>query len=73
MIDLSTFQQMHPSDLKKESRSARERERELTSKEMSQKEPPRDDSFVLCLPKIIPGFDMNKKEWSMSLDPAFED
>lgn len=65
MIDLSTFKQMHPQESKKESRSTREREIELTPKEMAQKDPPQGDSFVLCLPKVIPGFDMNKKEWSV--------
>jgi len=64
MIDISTFKQMHPSkDSKQDSRFASELE--LTPEEMSQERLPRDDSFVLCLPKTIPGFDMNKKEWSL--------
>jgi hypothetical protein len=65
---MSTFKQMHPP---KESKDETHfpTALELTPVELSQEKVPRDDSFVLCLPKTIPGFDMNKKEWSLDPDP----
>lgn len=61
MIDYATYRQMHPSDPKNQHVTSDD---DLKPDIMSQEEPPLNDDFLLCLPTAIPGFNMNKKEWS---------
>jgi hypothetical protein len=62
MIDYATYKLMHPHDPKKNPQVVNEDD--LGPDVMAHEEPPADDSFLLCLPNSIPGFNMNKKEWS---------
>jgi hypothetical protein len=36
---------------------------------MDQENPPYGDEFVMCLPANIPGFNMQKKNWSIATLP----
>jgi hypothetical protein len=62
MIDYATYKKIHAADSKKITQ--RPRDDDLKPEVMSRDKPPQDDGFLLCLPKTIPGFNMNKKEWS---------
>ncbi|KAE9374916.1 P-loop containing nucleoside triphosphate hydrolase protein [Stipitochalara longipes BDJ] len=61
MIDIATYKQMHPSDEDKAPHVHNNDELgiEIMLKDIA----PQEDEFLLCLPKTIPGFNMNKKEW----------
>lgn len=61
MIDIATYKQMHPPDPKKAPPVTSQDD--LSADITSQENPPPADNFLLCLPKTIPGFNMNKKEW----------
>ncbi|KFY06830.1 hypothetical protein V492_07707 [Pseudogymnoascus sp. VKM F-4246] len=61
MIDYATYRQMHPSESKNQYISSDD---DLNPDLMSQEDPPLNDDFWLCLPTTIPGFNMNKKEWT---------
>lgn len=61
MVDIATHRQMH-RDEKSDRPSARAKE-ELEAEYMSQDDPQLGDEFFMCLPTIIPGFNMQKKEW----------
>lgn len=63
MIDISTYNQMHAA----ESHSVAPARDDLGVDIMARDDPPDRDDFLLCLPTSIPGFNMNKKEWSMAL------
>ncbi|RDL37540.1 Uncharacterized protein BP5553_04973 [Venustampulla echinocandica] len=71
MVDIATYKLMHPSDQVAgdfpNDIPKRANKDDLGAKAMSRDEPPARDDFLLCLPKSIPGFNMNKKEWT-SLD-----
>lgn len=62
MIDIATYKQMHTAD-RQENPSNKDA---LSEEIMASDDPPRIDGFLLCLPTTIPGFNMNKKEWSMT-------
>ena len=62
MIDYATYKKIHAGESKKNIQ--RPRDDELDPEVMSRDTPPQDDGFLLCLPNTIPGFNMNKKEWS---------
>lgn len=62
MIDISTYNQMHSGPSEKSSHHPSDDD--LGPDVMSRDEPPEEDDFLLCLPNTIPGFNMNKKEWS---------
>ncbi|KAJ3579511.1 hypothetical protein NPX13_g1058 [Xylaria arbuscula] len=59
MIDTAVFRQMHPPTGGRE-RMTRD---DLGPKVMSQDEPDLPDTFFMCLPTTLPGFNMQKKEW----------
>lgn len=63
MIDIATHKQMHPDD-KLDPELERDRRWELEPEYMSQEDPELGDDFFMCLPTSIPGFNMQKKEWS---------
>jgi hypothetical protein len=58
---------MHPQDSKTEP--------EVPNKDglepgmMDQENPPYGDEFVMCLPTKIPGYNMQKKDWSIATLP----
>ncbi|KAI0506425.1 ATPase [Xylaria bambusicola] len=60
MVDTATFKQMHPSG---------DREGHVTCNDdlgpdiMLQDEPALSDTFFMCLPTTLSGFNMQKKEW----------
>ncbi|KAF4636197.1 hypothetical protein G7Y89_g1892 [Cudoniella acicularis] len=60
MIDSATYKAMHPSH---STDQIKERD-DLGPKKMEEDYPPLKESFILCLPGTIPGFDMNKKLWT---------
>jgi predicted DNA-binding protein (MmcQ/YjbR family) len=62
MIDYATYKKIHAGESKKSTQ--RSHDDDLGPEVMSRDEPPQDAGFLLCLPKTIPGFNMNKKEWS---------
>lgn len=66
MIDIATYKQMHPPDEDKAPQVYNNDE--LGLEIMSNDIAPQEDEFLLCLPETIPGFNMNKKEWSESLE-----
>ncbi|KAI1359949.1 hypothetical protein F5Y08DRAFT_62021 [Xylaria arbuscula] len=59
MIDTAVFRQMHPSADGEESVTRDD----LGPKVMSQDEPDLPDTFFMCLPTTLSGFNMQKKEW----------
>jgi len=61
MIDAATYKDMHPND---PNNSTKDRD-DLGAEVMSRDEPPSEESFLLCLPKTIMGFDMDKKIWGL--------
>ena len=61
MIDTVTYKQMHPPAVGQEPpRSNRD---DLGSRRLAQDDPDLGDSFYMCLPSTISGFNMQKKEW----------
>lgn len=62
MIDIATYKQMHDVDSKKGVQH--NNPDDLGAEAMARENAPSNDSFLLCLPTVIPGFNMNKKEWS---------
>ena len=68
MIDYATYKQMHPHDPKNGPQVINQGD--LGRAVMARDDPPADDSFLLCLPNTIPGFNMNKKEWSKRISPS---
>ncbi|KAK2594863.1 hypothetical protein QQS21_007413 [Conoideocrella luteorostrata] len=59
MIDMETYNKMHP----KEPGPRRPNADELGAQTLRQDKPSLGDSFYLCLPTTIYGFNMQKKEW----------
>lgn len=79
MIDIATQKRLHPNpELQRDSKGEleaeymsqdgteleRDTELELETEYMSQDFPELGDEFFMCLPTSIPGFNMQKKEWS---------
>ena len=63
MIDTVTYKQMHPP---KTGADAPHRNRDgLGGRVMALDNPTLPDSFYMCLPTSISGFNMQKKEWGM--------
>ncbi|KAI0813925.1 hypothetical protein GGR55DRAFT_487166 [Xylaria sp. FL0064] len=60
MIDTATFKQMHPPNEGERQVSNRD---DLGPEIMSQDDPGLSDSFFMCLPTTLSGFNMQKKEW----------
>jgi predicted DNA-binding protein (MmcQ/YjbR family) len=67
MIDIDTYKQFHPPDGSKPPNRD-----DLGPSIMSQESPPLGDEFLLCLPTRIPGYHMQKKQWSKFQVPAAE-
>lgn len=63
MIDTATYKQMHPPANNQS--PLLPYHDELGSELMSQDDPPTElgDSFIMCLPTSLNGFNMQKKEW----------
>lgn len=72
MIDIATYKQMHRGKEPELSvaRNGTETEDELESEHMECDNPKLGDHFFMCLPPSIPGFNMQKKEWSRSTASA---
>jgi len=51
---------MHSEQTQKEAPT----QNEIGAADMLNDQPPQRDDFLLCLPTSIPGFNMNKKDWS---------
>lgn len=62
MVDYATYKLMHPQDPKK-APEVPSRD-DLEPGMMDQDNPPYGDEFLMCLPTKIPGYNMQKKEWS---------
>jgi hypothetical protein len=61
MVDMITYKQMH-SDMDSKDPDF--------SRGLEGDDHPLDDSFFMCLPATIPGFNMQKKEWSEYRNPC---
>ncbi|ETS74037.1 hypothetical protein PFICI_13903 [Pestalotiopsis fici W106-1] len=59
MVDMKTYYEMHPP----ETANSRDSSKELDSELMVIENPDLGDSFFLCLPSSIFGFNMHKHEW----------
>ncbi|KAK1994919.1 ATPase [Colletotrichum falcatum] len=73
MVDLETYNMMHPpSHPSKDPKSSRKPpgKNELVKIDMESEKPPAEDSFLMCLPSTMKGFDMNAKTWR-TLEVAF--
>ncbi|KAK4085061.1 uncharacterized protein Triagg1_51 [Trichoderma aggressivum f. europaeum] len=62
MIDIATYKQMHRNQDNEAEQHSYDRE-ELPIKFLSEDNPMLGDSFFLCLPTSIAGFNMQTKEW----------
>ncbi|KAL6799935.1 P-loop containing nucleoside triphosphate hydrolase protein [Trichoderma sp. SZMC 28012] len=62
MIDIATYKQMHRNQDNEAEQHSSDRE-ELPIKLLSEDNPMLGDSFFLCLPTSIAGFNMQTKEW----------
>ncbi|KKP07337.1 ATPase [Trichoderma harzianum] len=62
MIDIATYKQMHRNHDNEAEQHSSDRE-ELPIKLLSEDNPMLGDSFFLCLPTSIAGFNMQTKEW----------
>lgn len=63
MIDIATYKQMHRNQDNEAEQHSADRE-ELPTKLLSEDNPMLGDTFFLCLPTSIAGFNMQTKEWS---------
>lgn len=63
MIDIATYKQMHRNQDNEPEQHSSDRE-ELPIKLLSEDNPMLGDTFFLCLPTSIAGFNMQTKEWS---------
>lgn len=60
MVDTAIFKQMHPQHKGDKAAICKD---DLGPEIMSQDEPSLSDSFFMCLPTTLSGFNMQKKEW----------
>lgn len=67
MIDIATYKRMHPDKELERSLAGNSAEnvQELEPEHMQNDKPNLGDDFFMCLPTSIPGFNMQKKQWSM--------
>ncbi|KAF4984482.1 hypothetical protein FZEAL_330 [Fusarium zealandicum] len=62
MVDIATHKQMHPGE-KVPAEQPQVTPLKIRPEYMSQDNPDLDDTFFMCLPTTIHGFNMDKKEW----------
>jgi len=63
MVDTATYKQIHPAAA---GTTAPRPYRNDLEEFMAQDDPNLGDGFYMCLPTHLYGFNMQKKEWSMS-------
>jgi hypothetical protein len=62
MVDLSTYQKMHPQEHPRDTNRHGEDQEKLSEEEMEAEEAPKGN-FLLLLPRTVRGFNMQAKEW----------
>lgn len=69
MVDLETYKKIHspsqPQQIKRTPLRSSSQNESLPLDMMSET-PPADDTFLMCLPSTMKGFDMDSKAWSES-------
>ncbi|KAJ0163707.1 hypothetical protein CTA2_2540 [Colletotrichum tanaceti] len=73
MVDLETYKKMHPPPPTPQQQRPPQQssnQKETLPLDMMSEIPPADDTFLMCLPSTMKGFDMDSKAWR-TLEVAF--
>ncbi|CCF36483.1 ATPase [Colletotrichum higginsianum] len=66
MVDLETYKKMHPTPQPPQPQQAPRKssnQKEIPPLDLMSDIPPADDTFLMCLPSTMKGFDMDSKTW----------